>query len=64
MGWRQFGLGFGLWALLALLPAPAARHPPMSSAMPPGRAADERDYGEFIAAIGASGCRTRGFLPA
>ena len=55
MGLRHLGVGLGFWALLAT-PAAAAsltliRHAAWT-------AADDRDYGEFIAAIGASGCRT------
>jgi len=56
MGWKHLGLGSWL-GVCALLAAPASastfvvRHAAWT-------AADERDYGEFITAIGASGCRS------
>jgi hypothetical protein len=55
MGLRGLGIGF---VLLALLAAPAAASSTYIIRQESWSAADERDYGEFIAAIGGSGCRT------
>jgi hypothetical protein len=55
MGLRQLGLGFAVLALLALPASAASSYVVRQQAW---SAADERGYGEFIAAIGASGCRS------
>jgi hypothetical protein len=55
MGWKQLGLGVGIWALLSAPALASSTYVIRQAAWTP---ADERDYGEFIAAIGASGCRT------
>src|ERR1700722_19426711 len=56
MGRKQLGLGLWLGSC-ALLAAPASASPYVIRHAA-WTAADERDYGEFIAAIGASGCRS------
>ncbi len=49
----------GLWAALLLLaPAPALADATVRIQSDQWTQADERGYGEFIAAIGESGCRT------
>ena len=55
MGLRHFGLGIGLLALMA---APAWASSTIVIRHAAWTVADERDYGEFITAIGASGCRS------
>jgi hypothetical protein len=56
MGWKQFG--FVSWlGFCAALAAPASASPYVIRHAA-WTAADERDYGEFIAAIGASDCRS------
>ena len=55
MGLRIPGLAV---AVLAMLAVPAAASSTYVIRQAAWSAADERDYGEFIAAIGASGCRT------
>jgi len=57
MGWKHLGLGSWL-GLCALLAAPASASSIYVIRYASWTAADERDYGEFIAAIGASGCRS------
>ena len=58
MGWMRFA--WGLWAATAVMlaTAPASASATYVIRHAEWTAADERDYGEFIAAIGASGCRT------
>ena len=55
MGWKHFGLGLGFCVAVA---APASASSIYVVRHASWTAADERDYGEFIAAIGASGCRS------
>ena len=55
MGLRRLGLGF---AVLALLVAPASAASSYVVRQQAWSAGDERGCGEFIAAIGTSGCRS------
>ena len=55
MGVRHLGFGFVLWTLLVLPASAASSYAVRQAAWSAG---DERGFGEFIAAIGASGCRS------
>jgi hypothetical protein len=55
MNITRLGLGFALWAMLV---APASAASTYVIRQQAWSAADERDYGDFIAAIGRSGCRS------
>ena len=58
MVWMQTALGLGAAAALALSVPPAMASSTYVIRHTQWTASDERDYGAFIVAIGASGCRT------